>query len=986
MADPRPPSYFPTVTDDAITRLNAALAGRYAVDREQGHGGMATVYLARDLKHARQVAIKVLRPDLAQAVGAERFLREINIAAQLQSPHILPLLDSGAADDLLFYVMPYVDGDSLRSLLTRSGALPPSDSMRLLRDIVDGVAHAHRRGVVHRDLKPDNVMIAERHALVVDFGVAKAMREASSQHGLTSVGISLGTPAYMAPEQAAADPNVDHRADIYALGVVAYELLTGKAPFTGSPQNILAAHITQPVPPLSTVAPQVPAAIAALVMKCLEKDPANRYQTADELLQAIESLSTPSAAYTGATAAPAAPAKKSSWRAIGIAAGVIGVAGVAYAATASSRRMAWVRDEAIPTIARQLDGGQPDSAFAIALRVRELAPTDTAFARLWDRLTLPLPIVTDPPGVHVTRAGLGDTTLWYDLGTSPVDSVRVVRRAGYYRFAKAGYRTLTLLYGPAAGQLRPLKLIPLDAESSPNPEMVRIPAGTFSAFLVGTETAPEIALAEYRMDRYEVRNADYQKFVDAGGYKDAKWWTDPVVEGGKTLAFDAAVARFVDKTGRPGPSAWEGGGFPQGQGDYPVGGVSWYEARAYARFAGKALPTVYHWSRAATSQYSRFVVPRSNLEGKGPLPVGTPRGISRGGVSDLAGNVREWCINDAGQGERFILGGGWSDQPYGFVDAYAQPPMDRNPINGIRLVLYDSVDANVAKASAPVTRAFTDYTKVKPATDAEFAGYRQQFDYDPRPLDAKVEARDTTVDAMTVEYLTFSAAYGKERMGAWVYAPKVGKGPFQTVVYFPGSGVIGARSSQKTREDFLATMLVRSGRIFVLPIYKSTYERGDSLTVDIPDNSIFWRDHVVMWGMDYRRTLDYLSSRDDVDAGKFAYFGTSWGGANGAIIPAIEPRLKAAVLYIAGLTMERSRPETDAINFLPRVKLPVIMLNGKYDFFFPLTTSQEPFFKNLGTPAADKKRKVYEGGHDVPRAELFRETLAWLDKYLGPVK
>ena len=180
---------------DVSARLATALAARYTVERELGHGGMATVYLAHDVKHGRAVAVKVLRPELAQAVTAERFLREISIAARLQSPHVLPLFDSGESDGLLYYVMPYVEGESLRDQLARQGALAPSEAMRLLRDIVDGLAHAHRHGVVHRDIKPDNVMIAERHAIVVDFGVAKAVSDATAHHDLTSIGISLGTPA-----------------------------------------------------------------------------------------------------------------------------------------------------------------------------------------------------------------------------------------------------------------------------------------------------------------------------------------------------------------------------------------------------------------------------------------------------------------------------------------------------------------------------------------------------------------------------------------------------------------------------------------------------------------------------------------------------------------------------------------------------------------------------------------------------------------------
>ncbi len=296
---------------DTFERLKTAVADRYTIEREIGAGGMATVYLARDLKHERQVAIKVLRPELAASLGPDRFLQEIRIAANLHHPHIMPLFDSGRAvgrtggqaegssGEFLFYVMPYVTGESLREKLAKEGELPVSDAVRILKEVVDALAKAHSEGVVHRDIKPDNVMLADRHALVTDFGVAKAVSEATGHHKLTTEGIALGTPAYMAPEQAAADPLIDHRADVYAVGVLAYELLTGRPPFTGTTQQeILAAHVTQAADPVTKYRENVPPVLAQLVMKCLEKKPADRWQTAGELIPQLESLPTLSGAAT----------------------------------------------------------------------------------------------------------------------------------------------------------------------------------------------------------------------------------------------------------------------------------------------------------------------------------------------------------------------------------------------------------------------------------------------------------------------------------------------------------------------------------------------------------------------------------------------------------------------------------------------------------------------------------------------------------------
>ncbi len=300
---------------DLSAHLQAAVRDRYAIEREIGRGGMATVFLARDQKHHRPVAIKVLKPELAASLGPERFLREIEIAAQLQHPHILTLIDSGEAEGLLYYVMPYVEGESLRDRLAREGELPVTDAVRILRDVTDALSYAHTHGVVHRDVKPENVMLSGGHALVMDFGVAKAVSEATGGPSLTTVGIALGTPAYMAPEQAAADPHVDQRVDLYALGVMGYEMLAGRPPLVGATsQATLAAHVMQVPEPLTQRRRAVPAGLSALIMKCLEKQPADRWQSAGEVLRLLDSLPTSS----GEPAATAPPRRR-----LGVLAGLV---------------------------------------------------------------------------------------------------------------------------------------------------------------------------------------------------------------------------------------------------------------------------------------------------------------------------------------------------------------------------------------------------------------------------------------------------------------------------------------------------------------------------------------------------------------------------------------------------------------------------------------------------------------------------------------
>jgi len=276
-------------------RLQAALGTAYRVERELGGGGMSRVFVAEETRLARRVVIKVLPPDLALEMRVDRFNREIQLSASLQHPHIVPLLAAGGVDDVLYYTMPLVEGEALRTRLSREGELPVRDTVRILKDVADALAYAHARGVVHRDIKPDNVLLSGQHAVVADFGVAKAVSQAKTESGLTSVGVALGTPAYMAPEQAAGDPNIDARADIYAFGAMAYEMLTGRPPFSGmAPHQMLAAHVTEPVVPITDRRPTLPPVLGDLVMACLAKNPADRPQSATELLQALEGMATPS--------------------------------------------------------------------------------------------------------------------------------------------------------------------------------------------------------------------------------------------------------------------------------------------------------------------------------------------------------------------------------------------------------------------------------------------------------------------------------------------------------------------------------------------------------------------------------------------------------------------------------------------------------------------------------------------------------------------
>ncbi len=300
-----------------LDRLTAALAERYTVIRELGHGGMATVYLAEDVKHRRNVAVKVLKSELAAALGPERFLREIEIAARLDHPHILPLYDSGDADGFLYYVMPYVEGESLRDRLDRERQLPLEDALQIAREVADALSYAHSRDVVHRDIKPENIMLAGGHARVADFGIARAISAAGGER-LTQTGMSIGTPLYMSPEQAAGSMELDGRSDLYSLGCVLFEMLAGQTPFTGSLESMVHQHLTADPPNITTIRPAVPAEVAAALMRVLSKTPADRFSPAAQFAEALRPV-VPVTAAAPASGVAVSPA---------LAAGAFGVVGL----------------------------------------------------------------------------------------------------------------------------------------------------------------------------------------------------------------------------------------------------------------------------------------------------------------------------------------------------------------------------------------------------------------------------------------------------------------------------------------------------------------------------------------------------------------------------------------------------------------------------------------------------------------------------------
>ena len=963
-----------------LTRAPVAgtIAERFEIVEFIGRGGFGEVFKARDRRLGRIVALKKIPRAYAEdVVRRERFWREARAASALNHSNICTVYDLVEFSGEHFIVMEYVEGETLHDAL-HAGPMPLSRAIPIALQIADALSEAHRMGIVHRDIKPSNIMLTSKGQVkILDFGLAKRVMPEplsdSTEARLTAAGTAPGTPQFMSPEQILSTP-VDQRSDLFSFGVVLYEMLAGQLPFRGSSAAAIVDSVLHAEPlPISDLSP----AADKIVRRMLAKDRAGRYATAAEVRSDLLKLQ-------HAVVVPGSSRRRKQIGA-GTLIVMLGLGIWGWLSWQHDKRVRWAREIALPQIQSLAAAEKFDSAVGLAQQVEAIIPGEPVLAKLWPRITTAVSIQTTPPNVDVSYTDYSRSTPWHSLGRSPLAKARIPRGLFYrFRFDKPGYQTAWRLFPFAS--VPPSKAntaVKLDKMGTTPPRMVRVPGDGVRLTLPGLEGLAPVPLDDYLLDQYEVTNAEYKRFVDAGGYRKPSYWKEPLLRDGISVPWQNAMAMFQDTTGRPGPATWEGGSFLKGQDQYPVSGVSWYEAAAYAQFVGKSLPTIYHWNRAAQMLAATLIVPRSNFGNSGTVPVGSRDAMSGFGTFDMAGNVKEWCWNSAGE-KRYILGGGWGEADYMAIDGDAQPPWARRPQFGFRCMklLVKAPDM----AARPITIEVRDASKEKPVSDELFRAFESQYRYDKSTLNASIDSVDRSPEDWTLQRISMDAAYGHERLIAYLFLPKRGSPPFQVVVYFPGGFAI--RSQKFGTPDVAGTFsdyVVRSGRALLFPIYKSTFERQDDLKDDSPYATALYRDHVIAWYRDMARSIDYLETRKDIDVSKVAYLGLSWGGAMGPIMVALEHRYKAAVFVAGGLDPERPFPEVNQVNFASRVKTPVLMLNGKYDYIFPQATSQAPLFNLLGTPANDKRYVVYPTGHNPPHADMVREVLDWLDHHLGSV-
>lgn len=681
-----------------------------------------------------------------------------------------------------------------------------------------------------------------------------------------------------------------------------------------------------------------------------------------------------------------------------------GTAVWARRSTMRSKRLRWAHETLIPEVRRSIDNKNARRAYEIVLLALDVLGEDPTLVELRDEVSNEAKIETDPPGAEVHIRPFEKGGEWSYFGQTPVSN-RLPTGAYQLKVELPGYTTvfvavtnpsfeLQSLAAPPGSILQIDPVIHLDPTGTVPEDMVRVPALQYSFTFGGMPINQLLDVPSFFIDRYAVSNRDYKTFVDEGGYENADHWSDLRFEDGDaTLTWDEALDRMRDSTDRHGPANWSLGEYADGEEDYPVTGISWFEAMAYARYRDKSLPTVFHWLRAAFSRSERgqpltpAITAHSNFGNAGLVANGSLNSMGPYGMFDLAGNAREWILNGAADGERWILGGAWSEESYAYNNHCYLDPWDRSDVNGFRCLKNESPYPEAL--DAPYRNPLRDYTDLEPASPEVLATYRAQLSVTHGRLNPSEPQQLPSSNAhWHRQRVEIDAGYDGERMAMHLFFPVNASAPFQSSVFFPG---MHAWQMELPLDDYEDDLLyryiepyVRSGRAVLMPVWNGSFERNNGFLRHRGRDYYVAREiQLKHWRQELSNVLDYVETRDDLDSDAVMFSGVSFGEAYTWPLLALEKRLKGAILCSGGLPFHKEPAMADGIHYLPEITIPVTLINGTHDTMYPQST-RDPVRKFIGS--SDFKQVELEAGHfPFPRNDYIREVTDWCDKHLGPV-
>ena len=908
--------------------------------------------------------------------------------------------------------------------------LTPTQRLELFIPVCLAVQHAHQKGIIHRDIKPSNVLVAlyddQPVPKVIDFGVAKAVNQRLTEKTMfTRYGQVVGTLEYMSPEQAKLNQlDIDTRSDIYSLGVLLYELLTGSTPIEQERLRSAAFDevlrvIREEDPPKPSTRLSSSATLAVLaanrnteprkleglvrgdldwiVMKAVAKQRGDRYQTADALAADIRrhlhdepiEARRPSAIGRVVRVMRRNKVPTALSTLVLLACTVAAVLGVKLYVDGIKRSAEMRARATIPTIKRLVSRGNVVGPFRLAQGVQEVLPDDPSFRELWDSLTVSVTFDIRPAGTRVLiRDWNGQDDEWMEVGKTPLVGVVLPKGDLRIRYIKDGFITREFqrkfpdfLAADSTYVMRqdrgvPQDMVPIDGTQTEY-------SNRFWDYLLNMEP---VALGEFLIDRYEVSNSQFKEFVDAGGYREPRFWEHlEFIRDGTTLSFEEAMECFQDVSSKAGPAGWRNGTYPAGEQDYPVRGVSWFEAAAYAKFVGKDLPTIHHWQWAADTDQPEKTIALSNFDSEnGPAAQGEHQGIGRFDFYDLYGNVKEWCWNADSEGRRCVRGAAWNDSSFLSLSIHVASPWDRSETHGFRCVRYlNDGAAEPATLELWKRNAWDPATRKRIPLETLLAGH--PFDYEKNlPLaPAEIATNDRLPFGIRHEIVRINAAYD-EQFDVHFFLPPADHEKYETILWIPDNAAWLEKpfSAIENADWDIISGLVQTGRMVCYPIHQGTYERSKGGFFSPP-----FRDTRIAAAKDIARTVDYLlQERHDVRKDRLVYMGYGAGAIGAPRILVTIEGFKAGVLVAGGYPPALAPPELEVISpfhYTPHVKVPILMITGKFDTRIPYSELQVPCFDDLDEELP-KLHVPLECGHDPPPEDIVHETDEWLRSVLGP--